>query len=219
MTQVHTNIHTSRPLVTHFETQTLTQLSLNPNLFCFHLSYQPTDVAKTGLGAFIAKLPVVGDDSPISMDIDIGCGLYNHKDELMETVWYGNVRNGNESIRLAFDDFGDSIHRPSLLTERLTIAINALDSTVYKLVIFINCVQKIALKEATFGSINFECDHDTLHTLQFASLEDNVSAIAAWQLGRIGDDWQIKALFEPVKSDIMPKIAQNFTGLSVTTDD
>lgn len=214
---VHTNIHTSRPLINHFETQTFGQLSLNPALLTFHISYQPTKVAKTVIKALIGKLPT-GNDEPIDIDIDLGAGLYNAKDELIDTVWYGKVRNDNESVILNADDFGDNLHRPSILSESLSIAINSLPDDVQKIVIFVACSQKIALKEAMFGKIVFECDHEQLHELLFASLEDNAKAVAGWQLTNVGGDWQIKALFEPHKALRMDKIAKSFTGLTVTDD-
>lgn len=201
------------PLISHFETQTFGQMALAPVSLSVQLSYQPTELKKTGLQALLAKTPLGGGDT-LAMDIDVGCALYNNKDELIELVWYGNVRNKSQAIRLSGDSFGDMIYRQSLLKEHIDVHLPDVANEVHKMVFFVNSYHKQPLRHAVFGQLSLVADGDELHKIQFASLEPDTTALACWQMTRISNDWQVSALLEAVKSDLLSSIAKNFTGLS-----
>lgn len=201
------------PLISHFETQTFGQMGIAPTTLSVQLSYQPTDLKKTGLKALLTKTPFGGDEM-VAMDIDIGCALYNAKDELIELVWYGNVRNRAQSVRLSGDSFGDIIYRPSLLSEHIDVHLPDVSDEAHKIVFFVNSYHKQPLKHAVFGQLSLVADGNELHKLEFASLEPDTAALVCWQLTRISNDWQVSALLEPTKSQLLSDIAKNFTGLT-----
>lgn len=201
-------------LLSHFETQTFGQMSLSPAIVSIELSYQPTALKKTGLQALLAKVPIGEKEDMLDMDIDIACALYNDKDELVELVWYGNVRTQSQSVRLSSDSFGDIIYRPSMLHERIDVHLASLSNDVHKIVFFVNSYHKQSLHHAVFGQLKMMADHQPLHKIELTSLEPATKALACWRMVRIGDDWQVSALLESVKSDLLSDIAKNFTGLS-----
>lgn len=202
------------PLAIHFETRTLGEIGVSTPYVVLKISHQPTVVPKSGFDALLAKTPF-GSDEPIEMDIDVSCGLYDEAGKLMEVVWYGNTRNIDETIRHHGDTFigMNKAYRPSMIEESLTIRLNELEQTVHRVALFIHSNDKVSLNQAVSGTgYLLDSEGVIIHEIPFASLENNVYAICAWQLVRVSHDWRVSAPVAFVKAKDSGEIAEKWNG-------
>lgn len=202
------------PLAIHFETRTLSEIGVATPYVVLKASHQPTIVPKTGLDSLLAKTPFGGDE-PDEMDIDVSCGLYDEAGKLMEVVWYGNTRNIDETIRHHGDTFVgmNKAYRPSVIEERLTIRLNELEQTVHRVALFIYSNNKLSLNHAVSGSgYLLDSEGIIIHEIPFASLEEGVYALCAWQLVRVSNDWRVSAPVAFVKAKDSGEIAEKWHG-------
>lgn len=189
------------PLAVHFAPKTLTQLGINANILEMHASYQPASTPKTGLSALLGKLPL-GDSKPVAMDIDIGCGLYDHHGTLIDAIWYGRTRNSADSVRHTGDDFHGLTQTAESLSELLSIRLLQIDNTVARLAMFIHSHHKQPLSMATAGKTVLRDNEDNdIHHIDFKNLDIDCTAMCAWQMIRTTDDWRIEAPMQPLKAD------------------
>lgn len=203
-------IDTSRPLATHFEPKTLTELGINASQLLFKVSHQHTELPKTGIDYLLGKLPL-GSTDPVAMDIDIGCGVYDVHGALMACVWYGQLRTPDGAVRHYGDSFKQvsPFHRPTIIKERVAVRLGELNDEVHKLVFFVNSHHRQPLAKATHGIIKLsDNEGHSLHELPLTTLSDGCTALAAWQMLRVTDDWCISALMQPVTGDDVRTLAQ-----------
>lgn len=200
------------PLTIHFETRTFAELGMAPTKLIVTTSHQPTALPKSGLAGLIAKTPW-GNSQPVAMDIDVSCGLYNQKGELIEVVWYGNLRNQGESVRHHGDTFigMNKAYRPSLVQESLTIRLHELPQAVYRLALFVHSKKNQALSKAVDGVVYLKDGEDNLlHERAFASFDESVKGFCAWQLVRVDDDWRISAPMAAISAKNSGDIAKKW---------
>lgn len=205
------------PLAVHFESRMLSELPIIGNQLVVKSAHQPLELPKTGLQKWLAKLPKIGDDSPVPMDIDLSCGLYNDKGELLEVVWYGKVRSLYESVRHHGDTFigMNKAYRPSMVEESLSIRIWELDEQVSRLAVFVHSHNLQDLNLAPFGNIYLSDNEGKLiHETPFASFEEGVTGVCAWQFVKMRDgDWRVSAPMSAVKAKNSAEIAKKWHGL------
>lgn len=205
------------PLAVHFESRMLSELPLTGNELVVTSSHQPTELPKTGIDKWLAKLPKIGDDRPVAMDIDLACGLYNDKGQLLEVVWYGNVRSLYESVRHHGDTFigMNKAYRPSLVEESLSIRLWQLDPEVARVAIFVHSYHRQDLNLAIFGKIHLTDNEGTnIHEMPFAGFDEGVTGVCAWQLVKMRDkDWRISAPMSYVKAKHAAEMAKKWHGV------
>lgn len=202
------------PLAIHFETRTLGEIGVETPYLVLKIAHQPTELPKSGLQALIAKTPF-GSDEPQVMDIDVSCGIYDEAGTLTEVVWYGNVRDTTESVRHQGDTFigMNNAYRPSVVEESLTIRANELPETVHRLALFIHSHNKLDLNKAVSG-VGYLLDSEggIIHEIPFASLDDGVYAVCAWQMVRTKGDWRVSAPVAAIKAKDSGEIAKKWNG-------
>lgn len=204
------------PLAAHFETRTFAQLGINPNRLTIVSSHQPTWLPPSGMARLMSKMPWASDE-PVAMDIDVSCGLYNQQGELLDVIWYGNLRNVGESVRHHGDTFigMNKAYRPNLVEERLTVRLQELSSAVYRLALFVHSKNDQALALAVDGMVFLQDSEDNvIHQHAFASFEQSVKGFCAWQLVRIEDDWRISAPMSAINAKNSGEIAKKWHGIA-----
>ena len=84
------------------------------------------------------------------MDIDLSCFVYDKAFNILETIWYGNLRNANESIRHHGDalvgakSFDDSL----IQQEQIQIKLDKLLKEAHHLVFVLSSYHNQPLKKA-----------------------------------------------------------------------
>lgn len=183
-------------LQAHFSPKTLTQLGINTNVLQVHCTHEPTSLPKTGIEALLGKLPL-GNNNPIEMDINIGCGLYNAAGDLIDMVWYGKTRDDIDSIRHEGDSFHGLTQTASIINELLSIRLLKLSPNVSKLVFFVHSQHNQPLAKAIDGKVTLQDNEsNVIHHLDFNSLDDTTSAVCLWQILRMPDDWRIESIMQ-----------------------
>lgn len=211
------SLETLQPLATYFDPKTLKELGVAGHQLTVTSSHQPTELKKTGLSALMAKTPF-GKDVPVPMDIDVACGLYDKAGNLIEVVWYGNLRNATETVRHHGDTFigMNKSYRPNSVNESLSIRFDELDEHVHRLVVFVHSATLAPLKKAVFGKIGlYDANNNVIHEIEFSTLQERVTGLCAWQIVRtFDDDFRITALVESVSGKNAGELAKKW---SITT--
>lgn len=203
------------PLAVHFEPRLLSELGVLPLGLLMTTSHQPTLLAKSGLKGLLAKLPF-GDDTPVPIDIDVSCGLYNDKGELLEAVWYGNLRSQGESVRHHGDTFigMNKAYRPSLVEENLSIRLHELPKEVHRLALFVHSKGGEPLAKAVAGMVYLkDGEGRVIHERSFASLDKAATGICAWQMVRSEGDWRVSAPMSVLKAANAGEMPKKWHGL------
>lgn len=184
-----------RPLITHFEPRTLSELGIDGNQLEFSVSYQPKSFAKTGIQALLAKTPF-GDNQPIAMDIDVSCGLYDELGRLIDVVWFGNKRALSDKIRHHGDTFFamNKNYRPAMVDEYLSVRTKGRElDKVYRMAFFVHSYYGHALNQ-TMGEVSLSgSKSEFIHQVPLIGFDDGGYAFCVWELTRCDDDWQVSA--------------------------
>lgn len=160
-----------------------------------------TSLEKQGLSALLAKLPLV-DEAPVAMDIDLSCFVYDKAFNILETIWYGNLRNANESIRHHGDalvgakSFDDSL----IQQEQIQIKLDKLLKEAHHLVFVLSSYHNQPLQKAKKGMLYFG-DKETpkAFSISFDQIEPDCQSLAAWQLSCYRGDWELSAPMVDIK--------------------
>lgn len=207
-------LQTNPPLAVHFDPKPLRQIGFSGSQLLATTSHQPTELNKTGMAALLAKLPF-GSDEPVPMDVDVACGLYDEKGALLDLVWYGNLRNDNQSVRHGGDTFigMNAAYRPSLVEETLFLRFHELPKEVHRIGIFVHSHTKSDLNLAVAGKVSLSDNEGYLiHEIPFAALDEGITGMCAWQLLRtFDDDFRLSALLEPIKGDSCEALAKKWS--------
>lgn len=186
--------------------QTLTTLGLVGTSFSATVRYENTQINKKGLtkilGRLLKKLPLF-DDKPITLDIDLACLALDKQHQLLETIWYGKLRNTNQSIRHYGDAlFGARNFDESLATqEEIHIRPDELDTQIQHL-IFIASANR-SLKYAQKGSFSFiDNEEHTASQIDTDKLPKGCRSMLLWHLNKKGTDWQLHAPTLPLTGKV-----------------
>lgn len=185
------NTNDSTALERHFEPKTLTALGLMGTSFSATVRYEHTQICKKGLAKLLGKLPFF-DGKPTTLDIDLSCFSLNQSLELIDTIWYGNLRNANHSIRHKGDAlFGARNFDESLTTqEEIHIRPNELDDSVHHLLFIINANR--SLHYAQKGEfILLDNEENIAHAIDARTLPKGCRSMLLWHLSKKGSDWQL----------------------------
>lgn len=209
--------HSRPPLAIHFESKTLRQLGVSDAKILITSSHQPTFLPKTGLAKMWAKTPW-GVDTPVAMDVDLSCGLYDAQGAFIEAVWYGNLRNQNQSVRHHGDTFigMNKAYRPSLVDENLSARLVDAPKDAHFLAFFAHSANRQPLAKAVDGMLYLkDGEGKTLHERAFANFEGGVTGFCAWQFAREDDDWRAFAVMRPVSGKDSGDLAKKWRPASV----
>lgn len=198
------------PLQQHFAPQTLTQLNVSGGSLIASVCYMSTPFDKTGMADFLSKigrkLPKIKHLTPVKetvvqMDLDLSCVVLDDQKQALQTIWYGHLRNDNDSIIHQGDalqgatDFEHSLQHQ----EEICVHLSELPKNACELLFFVSSFHHHPLSLANKGSLRLsDNENATIHKCAVASLNKDTTAILAWHIIRQGDDFLIKAPLSPV---------------------
>lgn len=194
----------------HFAPQTLTQLGVVGVSLIASVCYMSTSFKKTGMNAFLGsvgrKLPVIKGFTPVKqtmveMDLDLSCVVLDNNKKAVQTIWYGQLRNDDDSIIHVGDalmgavDFEQSLHHQ----EEIHVRLPKLPSCACELLFFVSSFHehKLCLAKKGIFRLN-DNENTTIHKYSVAHLPKEATAVLAWHLIKQGDDFLVKAPLLPV---------------------
>lgn len=199
-TQSTTHPAPNTPLVAFFEEQTLTALGLTGASVHARIHYHETSLPKRGIDALMSKLPKISSD-PVPLDLDLYCLVYDKQHTLIDQIWYGNLRNADESIRHKGDGLvGASNFDESLIAqEEIWLRPDELSAQCQR-VVFVLCSyhgQPIRLANKGVAKL-VDNEQNLAHSVELAALAKDAQAVILWQLVRQGDDFLVSAPLHPL---------------------
>lgn len=192
-------------LSTYFEPKTLNELDFFGEHLHFSCQYAPTDLPKTGGAKWLAKLPKIGGKPTTPMNINLGCGFYDVAGQMIDSVWYGQVRAFDDNARYQGDSLKTS-KKPELphLHELINLRLSSLPNNIYRIALLMHSYHHQPLAKAVSGEINLlDGDGIVIHALSFDSLQSSTTALLAWELTRTKKDWRISAPMREFSSELV----------------
>ncbi|OOR85400.1 TerD family protein [Moraxella canis] len=165
------------------------------------VSYHFTSLEKQGLAALLAKLPLA-DDAPVAMDLDLSCFVYDKGFNVIDVIWYGNLRNADESIRHQGDALvGAKSFEDSLIQqEQIQIKLDQLPDTAHHLIFVLSSYHNQPLRKAQKGMIYFgDKELPKAYHISFDQIEPDCQSLAIWQLSRYRGDWELSSPMADIK--------------------
>lgn len=190
-----------------FEAKTLTQLGILGIGLKACVSYLDSEFEKMGMDALLTKLPILKTLTPFksqtrSMDIDLSCVVLDKSGYVLDTIWYGNLRNDNESLRHTGDGLsGAKNFAESLINqEEIHVRLHELSNNAHHVLFFISSYHHHDLCHAKKGMGELMDNEGILiHKFLFDGLSKKGRAVIAWHIKRQGDDFLIDAPLMPIE--------------------
>lgn len=183
--------------------KTLRELGVIGNHLLVKLSYADTQLTKTGKTAFLGKLPIFKKLPPFkakqhSMDIDLSCVVLDNMGQTLNTIWYGNLRNANHSIRHTGDTLRGAVDFEESLSpqEAIWVRLHELPDEVCHLVFFINSEHDLSLAQKGTVLLTDDEKHHA-QKIDLHHLNTDTKAIIAWHIQRQGDDFMVHTHAKP----------------------
>lgn len=212
----------SQPLKVFFEPRTLTQLGVLSGGLVVSIEYQQTEFQKTGWRALMRKLPIFKSMTPfkppmLDMDIDLSCVMLDKSQQVVDKVWYGNLRSSNESVRHG----GDALTGAKTLEDRLanqeviSIRLSELPKEVHHLLFVISSYYKHPLSRAKKGVTKMvDAENQLIHATALDTLSAGEYGVLAWCLERCGEDFLLSAPQKGLANTFCPtKLAQDLDNI------
>ncbi|MBE9578278.1 MULTISPECIES: TerD family protein [Moraxella] len=211
-------------LKTFFEPKTLTELGVYGRTLTVSVNYEACQFEKTGVLAFVRKIPLLKGLTPfrsptLDMDIDLSCVMLDGSHQVLDKIWYGNVRSADESVRHVGSLAGAGHFEETLMPQELiSVKLNELPSEAQRLVFVMSSHHKHPLFQAKKGITKISDDDSIIHAYELATITAGEHGVVAWVVERDGDDFRISApqkvlgtSFNPAKlADELDKLASGF---------
>lgn len=187
----------STSLKSFFESKTLTELGVYGRTLTVSVNYEACQFEKTGMLDFARKIPLLKEQTPfrsptLDMDIDLSCVVLDESHQVLDKVWYGNVRSADENIRYIGSLTGaDNFEETLMPQELITIKLNELPSTVQRLIFVISSHHKHPLCQTKRGITKISDDGSIIHAYELATISASEHGVVAWILERDGDDFRL----------------------------
>lgn len=196
----------------------------------FTVNWERTDIPKAGLINQLKK-------KTESLDLDLTCLLCNRYGEVIERVWFKNMRDQVESVRHHGDELlgtkplqptnieETTPDSPTLSTadrhanqERISVYFGKIPPHIFHLVFILSSYQSNALNKATNGICQLVDDEGNLITeLTLSTLADDCSAVRVATLTRSADSWRFHTDFTQLTEHKMADIEQQISESLVRT--
>ncbi len=196
-------VHTQtdhQPLKAFFEPKTLTELGVLGHSITVAVGYEACQFEKTGMSALARKIPVLKGLTPfksptLDMDIDLSCLVLDESHQILDKVWYANVRGLEESVRYV-GSLSGATHFEEALTpqESITIRLSELPASAQRLIFVMSSYHKHSLCHAKKGTTKIMDNEGVLaygYSLDTITLGEH--GVVAWMMERHGDDFRISA--------------------------
>lgn len=174
-------------------------------------------------------------------DLDLSCLLCNRYGEVIERVWYKNVRDQAESIRHQGDEFlgkkpidpskipnqadvSESTPRldnpddPKTNQESLIIYLNKIPQPIFHVVLLVSCYQGFSLNKVQNAQCQLSDDEGNLISeLNFAKLPSTTKALWFASLTRTADNWHYNTEHQPLTTHDLNAIEKEIGNKLVRT--
>lgn len=177
----------------------------------FTLDYQRTFVKKSGLLNHIKK-------TSVALDIDLNAFLYDDNGQLLEMVWYKNLRDASQSIRHHGDELlgkkklittdpasqMDAAQRADEL-ESIELQLQQLPANIHHIALVANTFSHTPLNAVSQGSISLQDNRGrALQHIDLTSISHKAHVLWVATLYRQGFDWRLTLHDEHVNDDNSP---------------
>lgn len=183
----------------------------------FTVQWQQTQMPKSGLYNKFKKRTQ-------AMDIDLSCLLCNRYGEVIETVWFKNVRDKAQSVRhqgdellgkkpfSAIDDRKEDadnnqstkVNDANLNQESMVLFLSKLPPQVFHVVMIVSSYHGYALSKAKEASCQLSDDEgNVISELAFTKLPTDTKALWFASLTRFADSWRYNTEHQPLDNNKM----------------
>lgn len=197
----------------------------------FTVQWQKTQMPKSGLYNKFKKRTQ-------AMDIDLSCLLCNRYGEVIETVWFKNVRDKAQSVRhqgdellgkkpfSAIDDRKEDadnnqstkLNDANLNQESMVLFLSKLPPQVFHVVMIVSSYHGYALSKAKQASCQLSDDEgNVISELAFTKLPSNTKALWFASLTRSADSWRYNNEHQPLDNNKMALIEKEVSEKLVRT--
>ena len=197
----------------------------------FTVQWQKTQMPKSGLYNKFKKRTQ-------AMDIDLSCLLCNRYGEVIETVWFKNVRDKAQSVRhqgdellgkkpfCAIDDRKEDadnnqstkVNDANLNQESMVLFLSKLPPQVFHVVMIVSSYHGYALSKAKEASCQLSDDEgNVISELAFTKLPTDTKALWFASLTRFADSWRYNTEHQPLDNNKMALIEKEVSEKLVRT--
>ena len=183
----------------------------------FTVQWQQTQMPKSGLYNKFKKRTQ-------AIDIDLSCLLCNRYGEVIETVWFKNVRDKAQSVRhqgdellgkkpfCAIDDRKEDadnnqstkVNDVNLNQESMVLFLSKLPPQVFHVVMIVSSYHGYALSKAKQASCQLSDDEgNVISELAFTKLATDTKALWFASLTRSADSWRYNTEHQPLDNNKM----------------
>lgn len=197
----------------------------------FSVQWQHTQMPKAGLYNKFKKRTQ-------AIDIDLSCLLCNRYGEVIETVWFKNVRDKAQSVRhqgdellgkkpfSAIDDRKEDpynnqstkVNDANLNQESMVLFLSKLPPQVFHVVMIVSSYHGYALSKAKQASCQLSDDEgNVISELAFTKLPTDTKALWFASLTRSADSWRYNNEHQPLDNNKMALIEKEVSEKLVRT--
>ena len=183
----------------------------------FTVQWQHTQMPKSGLYNKFKKRTQ-------AIDIDLSCLLCNRYGEVIETVWFKNVRDKAQSVSHQGDELlgkkpfsaiddrkedadnnqGTKVNDINLNQESMVLFLSKLPPQVFHVVMIVSSYHGYALSKAKQASCQLSDDEgNVISELAFAKLATDTKALWFASLTRSADSWRYNTEHQPLDNNKM----------------
>ena len=197
----------------------------------FTVQWQHTQMPKSGLYNKFKKRTQ-------AIDLDLSCLLCNRYGEVIETVWFKNVRDKAQSVRhqgdellgkkpfSAIDDRKEDadnnqstkVNDANLNQESMVLFLSKLPPQVFHVVMIVSSYHGYALSKAKQASCQLSDDEgNVISELAFTKLPTDTKALWFASLTRFADSWRYNTEHQPLDNNKMALIEKEVSEKLVRT--
>ncbi|RVU83135.1 hypothetical protein EOL70_17655 [Leucothrix sargassi] len=197
----------------------------------FTVQWQQTQMPKSGLYNKFKKRTQ-------AIDIDLSCLLCNRYGEVIETVWFKNVRDKAQSVRHQGDELlgkkpfstiddrkedpdnnqGTKVNDANLNQESMVLFLSKLPPQVFHVVMIVSSYHGYALSKAKQASCQLSDDEgNVISELAFTKLPADTKALWFASLTRSADSWRYNNEQQPLDNNKMALIEKEVSEKLVRT--
>ncbi len=197
----------------------------------FTVQWQQTQMPKSGLYNKFKKRTQ-------AMDLDLSCLLCNRYGEVIETVWFKNVRDKAQSVRHQGDELlgkkpfsaiddrkedpdnnqGTKVNDANLNQESMVLFLSKLPPQVFHVVMIVSSYHGYALNKAKEASCQLSDDEgNVISELAFTKLPADTKALWFASLTRSADSWRYNTEHQPLDNNKMALIEKEVSEKLVRT--
>lgn len=197
----------------------------------FTVQWQQTQMPKSGLYNKFKKRTQ-------AIDIDLSCLLCNRYGEVIETVWFKNVRDKAQSVRHQGDELlgkkplgaiddrkedpdnnqSTKVNDVNLNQESMVLFLSKLPPQVFHVVMIVSSYHGYALSKAKQASCQLSDDEgNVISELAFTKLPAETKALWFASLTRSADSWRYNTEHQPLDNNKMALIEKEVSEKLVRT--